>query len=50
MKKLLRSIKYLFTSRNKVVKRVELTTGLVCVHTLDRVKQIISIDVQKVYS
>ena len=50
MKKLLRSIKYLFTSRHKEVERVELATGLVCVHTLDRVSQIISIDVEKLYN
>ena len=46
MKKLIRSIKYLFSSRYIEVERVKLSTGVECVHIKDRVDNIIRIEVE----
>tara|TARA_B100000497_G_C7626704_1_gene376605 strand:+ start:1027 stop:1224 length:198 start_codon:yes stop_codon:yes gene_type:complete len=51
MKNLLKRIKYLLLGgRVKEISRVELTTGLICIHTLDKLRNTINIDIQKVYN
>ena len=50
MKNLLKRIKYLLIGgRIKEIERVELTTGLICIHTLVKLKNTIKIDIEKVY-
>jgi hypothetical protein len=50
MKKLFNIIKSFFIGKDKVVKRVELTTGIICVHILNRVTERVRIEVEQVYN
>ncbi|GEM_PF-5674387 len=50
MKKLFNVIKSLFIGKEKEIKRVELTTGIICVHILNRITNKVRIEVEQVYS
>jgi hypothetical protein len=51
MKNLLKKIKYLILGgRIKEIERIELTTGLICVHTIDKVTKRVRVEVEKVYN